>query len=225
VASPSLATMRGECQLLVQDTSTVGAGLSNANWTTLINLALRWFYDNTEKRVKSATIVTSYAAGVTSQSTDAGAIYPEIVGPITAVVHGQSSPVIVLDPMTWGEVAHRQSHDTTLAAPVTVARVKKSGAATNTWLIALYPMPDQTYDVSALVRDYPTALSGDSDVVELGDHEARIVVVIASIIAAPLLGRPDLVQTLNGMLPKMLQDKMQSFVTHDEIKTLEAARG
>ena len=215
MASPTNAVMRGEAQLLVQDTSSTSAGLTSAQWTTLLNIALRWFYDNTEKRIKSVTLVTSATvtpmAGVSSFAVDTA--WPEI---LQASMSGT-----VMDRMSWSEIMYRQKVDTAQAAAGTHWAAVRKGGASSTWILAVYPLLSGDANITGLVRDYPTALSGDSDVVELGDHEARIVVIIAAILACPLLGRQDLADGLTAMLPQMLRDKMSSFVTHDEIKTTE----
>lgn len=218
MASPTNAVMRGEAQLLVQDTSTTSAGLTSAQWTTLLNISLRWFYDNTEKRVKTQQTFVTVASGDTE--TASTATFPEILQ-VYRDAGGAGATNNILDRMSWSEIRYRQFVDSTSGIPQNVACVKQAGSGVNTWKVALFPIPNAAFVLVADVRDYPTALSGDSDVVELGDHEARIVVILAAILAAPLLGRPDLADSLAKQLPQMLQDKLVSFVTHDEIKTTE----
>lgn len=217
MASPIVSTMRTEAKLLVQDSSSTNAGLSDANWLVLFNIALRWFYDNTEKRVKAVTLVTGASvtpmAGVSSFNVNTG--WPEILE--------ASKGGTVLDRMGWSEIMYRQKVDSAVASTPTHWAAVRKGGASATWLLALYPLPDADMDIAGLVRDYPTALTADGDTIELGDHEARIVIILASILACQLLSRPDLSEKLVSLLPQMMQDKMASFVTHDELKTMERA--
>lgn len=213
------ATMVSNVRLFIKDTSSVGQSFTDAQLTTFINLALRWLYENYEKRIKYATIVADWDASVSTQNGDATCIYPEII----EVFHVESTGLdLTLKELPWGELRYRQNLEAE-GSPVYYAKLKYGGAAVgsglqNLWKFALLPIPSTANHVlKALVRDYPVALSADADIVDLGDFEAQLAEIIASIFAAPRMGRPDLAADLMGLLPKMLQDKLDTHRSREEV--------
>lgn len=219
MAAPILSTMRTNVRLLTQDASTVSPGLTDAQVNTFINLALMWWYENYEKRVKYVTFVADWADGAFIQDGDATCLYPEIFEVSLKV--GATDEDTPLDRMGWTELRARQT--ATAGTPTHWAGLKYGGAAVsasaqNKWKFALFPIPSANDSVlRGVVRDYPVALSADADIADLGDFEGKCVEIIASIFAAPRMGRPELSDDLKGLLPKMIQDKLETHQRRDEV--------
>jgi hypothetical protein len=219
MAAPTLLAMRNNVRLLIQDTNTTTSpAFTDAQLTTFVNYGLMWWYENNEKRIKYATLVAVFTIGATEKDGDATCIYPEILEVSLVDVNSIDSP---LEEMSWGEMRFRQASDTVKGIPTHYAKLKYGGsgvgaAAQNLWKFALYPAPAAAPVIKGVVRDYPVALSADADIVDLGDFEAKCVEIIAAILAAPRMGRPELAQDLMGLLSKTVQDKLQTR-SHDEM--------
>ena len=219
MAAPTLSTMRSNFRLLIQDTSTTSPGFTDAQTTTWINLALMWWYENNEKRIKTATAIASISAGTYEQDGGATFLYPEILG-----AHLDGSGVDGVQPLKrvgWNDIKTHQHLDAVTSSPVCYAALKYGAAgvgaaAQNLWKFAFWRVPVAGLSLECIVRDYPTALSADADIVDLGDFEAKCVEIIAAIFAAPRVGRPELAEDLLGLLPKMIQDKLDTHRTRDE---------
>ncbi len=214
------ATMVSNVRLFIQDTDiTVSTAFTDAQLTTFINLALRWLYENVEKRIKYVTLVADWDTGVYAKDGDATAVYPEILE-VSLVVSSNDFPLV---PMEWSEIRHRQQIDSTTGTPSHYGKLKYGGAAVgsglqNLWKFALHPVPSTDNNVlKGVVRDYPVALSADADIVDLGDFEAQLAEILAAIFAAPRMGRPELAQDLMGLLPKFVQDKLETHMKRDEV--------
>lgn len=215
MASPTLTTMLVQSRLWGVDTSTSAPAATDAQWTIWINVALRWYWENTEKRTKEVLMLGSLSGGEGDIEADAGFIYPEIIS-VWLTISGLSSIGQPLDRMEWSELRLRQASTAPSAAPTHWAAIKEAGAG-GKWRVGLLPTTNAADTVTALVRVYPVALASGSDVIDLGDAEADQVCIIAAIFAAPRIGRPELATDLMQLLPKMLQDKMTSHAVHDEV--------
>lgn len=220
----TLANARGVMRLLLghDATNSIATDFSNADLLVHLNAAYRWWFDNMEKRVTSVTLKATLAANTFITSLDNAAVYPEILE-VSLEGAGGATDAIVLAPLPWSEIRSRQNSDPTAAQPTHVA-VKKVSAlvpastAQNRWAMATYPVPDATYVVNGIVRDYPTALSGDSDVLYVGDFEGRACIpILASILAAEGAARPDLAEDLVRLLPRMVQDRLAAHASHEEM--------
>ena len=214
------ATMVSNVRLNIQDTDTsVSTAFTDAQITTFLNLGIRWLYENYERRTKYVTLVASFTGSLYEIDGDATCLYPEL---LTVSVTGASGEM-PLRPMEWGELRFRQQLGTAEGAPRHYAALKYGGAAVsasaqNLWKFALYPVPSSTVVLKGVVRDYPVALSADADYVDLGDFEAQLAEIVASILAAPRAGRPELAEDLKGLLPEMLRDKLETHATRTEVK-------
>jgi hypothetical protein len=220
MAAPILTTMMSNVRLLIADTSTTAPAFTDAQVTTFINLALMWWYENYEKRVKYVTLVADWDTQ-TEKDGDATCIYPEILE--VMLKNGAASTTVPLRPMGWSELRNRQTDGTVAdGTPAYHAKLKYGGAgvgaaAQNLWKFALLPTPTASNNVLlGIVRDYPVALSAGADIVDLGDFEAKCVEVIAAIFAAHRAGRPELAEDLRGLLPQLVQDKLETHRVHDE---------
>lgn len=222
MAAPTLTTMMSNVRLLIMDTNTTTAPYyTDAQITTFINLGLMWWYENNEKRIKSVTAIATTTNSAFEQDADSTFLYPEILGAsidITGIYGAQ--PITRIG---WNEIKMRQNRDVDgSGTPIVYAALKYGGAAVsasaqNKWKFAFYPIPNGSYSVTCIVRDYPVALSAGADIVDLGDFEAKCVEIIAAIFAAPRSGRPELAQDLMGLLPQMVQDKLQTHMRRDEV--------
>lgn len=221
MAAPTLTTMMSNVRLFIQDTdTTVSPAFTDAQLTTFINAALMWWYENNEKRIKAVTALASVTAGAFEQDGDATFLYPEIFG-----LHLDASGipgVFPLDRIGWNEIKLRQTRNETTSEPRFYAALKYGGAAVsaaaqNKWKFAFYPIPGSGFSATAIVRDYPVALSAGADICDVGDFEGKCIEIIAAIFAAPRMGRPELAQDLMGLLPKMIQDKLETHAKHDEV--------
>jgi len=222
VAAPTLLAMRNNVRIHVQDTDTsVSTYWTDAQLNTFINTALRWWYENNEKRIKAVTAIATVTASAFEQDGDATFLYPEIFG-----VHLDASGISGVKPLKrlgWNEIKLRQTRDATTGEPEYYAALKYGAAAVsasaqNKWQFALWRVPTTGYSLTAIVRDYPVALSADADIVDLGDFEANCVEIIASLFALPGEGRPELMESLRVMLPQMIQDKLQTHEDRHEVR-------
>jgi hypothetical protein len=219
MAAPIRSAMVTNVRLYIQDTNTTTApAFTDAQITTWINTALLWWYENYEKRIKYVTLVTAYALNLFVKDGDASCIYPEILEVGTKV--GTSDEDEPLDRMGWTELRARQT--TSTGTPTHFAALKYGGAgigvaAQNLWKFALLPRPAGEVVLRGVVRDYPVQLSADADIVDLGDYEGKCVEIIAAILAAPRSGRPELAQDLMGLLPRLVQDKLEAHTKRDEV--------
>ena len=155
MAAPTLTTMMGNVRLFIQDTNTTTApAFTDAQITTFINLALMWWYENNEKRIKSVTAIASITAGLYEQDGDASFIYPEILG-----VHRSSSTgVKPLLRMGWNDIKARQNRDAVTSAPEYYSALKYGAAgvgaaAQNKWKFAFWRVPIAGLSLTAIVRD------------------------------------------------------------------------
>lgn len=216
--------MQDELRFFLQDTDTsVGTDFTDAQLRILLNHALLWMYENMEKRVKYATLISSWSANAYFQDGDSGTIYPEIMQVFLqrtdlAAGNTEDKPLI---PMPWSELVNRQAEVSATSSPTHYAAVKYGAAgvasgAQNKWKFALFPPPSSTAVLRGLVRDNPVQLSANGDFVDLDDFGARIAVLIAAVLGAPLKGAPELGENAMKILPKEIQDKLASRPVHDE---------
>lgn len=216
----TLTTMTTNVRAFIQDSSTTAQAFTDAQLWKWINTGLLWMYEGSEKRVKTATLVADWDLGVYEKAGDATCIYPEILE--LSLSGGAGAGEIPLRRMDWSELRYRQQLEST-GTPTHWSALKKGGggvgaAAQNLWLFALLPVPSANNNViNGVVRDYPTLLTAGADLIDLGDYEIECVEIIAAIIAAPRKNRPDLASDLMGLLPKMIQDKLQTHATRDEV--------
>jgi hypothetical protein len=214
MAAPTRATMVANVRLFIEDkNSTTTPSLTDAEVTTFINTGLLWWYVNNEKRVKTATLVTTWGNDTQEMAGDADCLYPEI---LQCYYAGNARALIRMD---WTELLGRGLASDT---PSHIAMLKMGGgavsaAAQNLWRFAIFPQPSAGAAVTGIVRPHPVQLSADADIVDLGDYEARCVEIIAAILGAPRIGRPDLAQDLAAMLPKLIQDKLATHRMRDEV--------
>jgi hypothetical protein len=221
MAAPIRSAMVTNVRLYIQDTNTTTApAFTDAQITTWLNTALLWWYENYEKRIKYVTLVTSWGTSpIYVKDGDAACIYPEILE--VGIKVGTSDEDEPLDRMGWTELRARQT--TTTGTPTHFAALKYGGAAVgaglqNLWKFALFPVPSSgTVVLRGVVRDYPVQLSADADIVDLGDYEGKCVEIIAAILAAPRSARPELAQDLMGLLPRLVQDKLEAHMKRDEV--------
>lgn len=220
MAARTLTTMTTNVRTFIQDTSTTAPALTDAQLMKWINTGLLWMYEGSEKRTKTATLIASLTANTLEVNGDATCLYPEILQ--VAINPGGGVPITPLYRMGWTELRNRQYLAQTPATPTHWAGLKKGGAglgaaAQNKWLFSFFPIPSATFVIDGVVRDYPTLLTTGADLIDLGEWEAECVEVISAIIAAPRMGRPDLAADLMGLLPKWIQDKLQTHATRDEV--------
>ena len=216
--SRTRATMVTNVRAFINDSSTTSQTFSDATLTKWLNTGLYWMYESAEKRVKHISLVASWTAGLEIKEGDAATLYPEILEVAMIDASGYDLP---LDELSWGELRYRQSTDPTTGTPTHYAKIKLGAAGVgaslqNKWKFALYPIPTNLQQLVGLVREYPTALSANADIVDLGQWECECIEVIAAVIAAGRMGRPELAQDLMGLLPKWIQDKLQTHAVHDE---------
>lgn len=215
----TLTQARTIVQLLTQQVA--ADDLSAAHIDFYLEDALRWWFDHTEKRVKDVQLKGSMAANSWIVTPETSVVYPEIV---EAYLVGSSGDTeLPLEVRPWSEIRARQQANSTQAQPTQIALRRIGGADPlgtdqNLWEFAPYPIPDATYEVRALVRDYPTipTLAG-SNFSGIGDYEVRCVAVLASILAAPGSARPDLAASLMWFFPQALRDKIQAHLTREEV--------
>ncbi|HTF39005.1 MAG TPA: hypothetical protein VK754_00235 [Propionibacteriaceae bacterium] len=219
MAAPTLTTMMNNVRLYIQDTdTTVSSAFTDAQLTTFINAALMWWYENNEKRVKSVTAIATLSANSFEADGDATFLYPEILGAY-GVISG--SNVYPLRRLGWNDVKARQNNDTIVGQPVYYAAVKYgagavSASSQNKWRFAFWRIPSGSWTITSIVRDYPVALSTGADICDVGDFEGKCIEIIAAILAAPRMNRPELAEDLMGLLPKLIQDKLEAHRSHDE---------
>lgn len=204
------------------DANSVATDFSNADLLIHINNAQRWWFDNTEKRVKAVTLKASFTSGTFITTLDNSAVYPEILE-VSLQGAGGANDAIVLAPLPWSEIRSRQNSDPTTGQPTHYAVKKASAlnpaaATQNRWSMVTYPVPDTTYVVNGIVRDYPTALTTGTDTLYVGDFEGRVCIpVLSAIYAAEGAARPDLAEDLAKLLPRMIQDRLAAHSSHEEM--------
>lgn len=217
-------TMVSDFRLFVQDSdTTVSKDFEDSQCRTFLNYALLWMYENYEKRVKK--ISSPNVVDVSSETTEYAAattfLYPEII----ALYYDATGLVseVPIPRLPWSEIKMRQNRgDGISGTPDFYAAIRMgagavSAGAQNLWRFAFYPSPSSgTYTIIALVRDYPVQLTADADIVDLGDFEARLCVLIAVVLAANLKGAPELAANAMQLLPKMIQDKLATHQVPDE---------
>ena len=221
MAAPTLTTMMANVRLYIQDLdTTVSSSFTDAQLTTFINSALMWWYENNEKRVKSVVAIAALTETY-EQDGDATFLYPEILG--MGLDYSGNPGLTPLVRIGWNEMRMRQNRYNTTGGPTHYAALKYgaaavSAAAQNKWKFAFGPSipTTATYSATAIVRDYPVALSAGADICDVGDFEGKCIEIIAAILAAPRMGRPELAEDLMGLLPKLIQDKLQTHRVHDE---------
>lgn len=131
---------------------------------------------------------------------------PEILSVNRSITGGTSTDqTAALERMEWNELRNLQNSDTTTGAPTRYALFKNTSS--ETWSVALHPIPDGTYALNAVVRQYPSALSG-TQVPKLGDAEGYWLYRMAAADAVVLLGRPELVEGIMGPIPDAIRGKM-----------------
>jgi len=234
MATTTRANMVSNVQLYIMDVSSTAATFTSTQLTTFINMALLWWYENYEKRIKYATLIAAWpdTLGAAYESDgDTSCLYPEILEiyrrttSLNAEASGSEAEDTPLIKMDWNELRARQASLTAVAAATHYAILKYGAAAVsasaqNKWKFALYPVPAQgsAYKITGLVRDYPVQLSADADIVDLGEYEARCVEIIAAILASRRKGKPELGEDLMQLLPKLIQDKLATHQSRDEVK-------
>lgn len=219
------STMQDELRFFLQDTDTsVGTDFSEAQLRILLNHALLWQYENTEKRVKYVTLIAALADNTYFVDGDSTVLYPEILQVFLARTDLAAGTVEdkPLFPLPWSEIANRQADIAAAGTPTHCAYLKYGAAgvasgAQNKWKFAFYPPTSGgPYIIRGLVRDNPVQLSANGDFVDLDDFGARIAVLIAAVLGAPLKGAPELADNAMKFLPKEIQDKIASRPLHDE---------
>lgn len=218
----SVATTLDDARTLVrlliqQVTPAAQTDLSNTDLDFYIHDAYRWWFDHVEKRAKDVQIKASMTASSWIVTPETSVLYPEILE-VYLVTASADKP---LQPMAWSEIRNRQQANDVPAEPSHVALRRIAGAAPsgstqNRWEMAVYPLPDQTYEVRGLVRDYPADLGSGSAEFQLGDFEARCVAMLAAIFAAPGSARPDLAESVMWFFPQAVRDKVVAHATRDE---------
>ena len=214
VLSGSGAGVRDIVRLFIgQANETTAVYPTNADLLIHINAAYRWWFTNMEKRVKDVQLKATMAQGAWVVTPETSVVYPEVVEAYLVGALGDDE--IPLQVRPWSEVRLRQKNVTTQGTPALIGLRRVGGASPtggnqNLWEFCVFPLPDQTYQVRALVRDYPTALSADSDVLYLGDYECRCVAMLAAIFAAPGAARQDLAERLMWFFPQAVRDKLQA---------------
>ena len=214
------STLVTNVRAFINDSSTTSQTFSDATLTKWLNTGLYWMYESAEKRVKDATLVATWTSGTAELAGDSTTLYPEILS--VSIPDSGTGTETILEELPWAELRQRQVNDGTTATPTHYAKLKLGAAgvgaaAQNKWRFALYPIPNAAIALTGFVRDYPTALSADADIVDLGQWECECIEVIAAVIAAGRMGRPELGQDLMGLLPKWIQDKLQTHAVQDEM--------
>jgi hypothetical protein len=184
-------------RLWTQDTSTTLPGLTDANYTSLINDRYMTWHRVVEPRVKRIASFQVLANGEVEGVTSATSIVPEVLG--------LEISLTPLERMEYIELRALRVSDSTTGTPKRYALFKD--AASEKWLASYHPIPDGSYTVTALVRDYPTALSGTGTPI-LGDAESYWLYRFAAADAAILLQRPELVEQILAPIPDNIRNLM-----------------
>lgn len=195
MAAPSLDNGILLIRLWTQDTSTTLPGLSDAQYTLLINERYMTYTRLVENRVVRIASFQTLANGtLEAVSTDTS---PEILS-----LEINLTP---LERMEYEELRAKRASDSTTGTPTAYAMLKDT--ATEKWLTSYWRIPNGAFTVTALARAYPAALSGTA-VPVLGDADGYWVYRLAAADACPLLGRPELVESILAPIPDNIRGKM-----------------
>lgn len=184
-------------RLWVQDTSTTLPGLTDAQYTSLINDRYMSWYKVLEVRAQRIASFQVLASGELEGVASATSIVPEIYE-----LEINLSP---LERMEYNEIRALRVSDSTTGTPTRYAAIKDT--ASEKWLVSYHPIPNGAFTVTALARVYPTALSGTA-VPLLGDAESYWLYRLAAADAAILLKRPELTEAILSPIPDAIRGKM-----------------
>ncbi len=185
-------------------TNTSFPGAIDAEILDLINFWYMWWYKIIENRRQLVTMVTATVSGTRTYSTDAGFVYPEILSVLRQV---GGVPTIGLEKADWNELLELQNRNSTTGAPLRYAAAKLHGSSEK-WTVALHPIPDAVYVISANVRVYPTALTAGATP-ELGEAEAYWMYRLAASDVAFVAGRDDRCARIEKPIPASIMKKAE----------------
>ena len=227
-----VSTALTEMRAILRDKSG-SPGFTDAQGITFLNMAFLWWRENMERRTErtALTLVTGGIGGATKWAQGRAVDDIEFSADVAEILEmgldgsdpsgGSPGEVIPLDRASWGDLRSRHAATPTEAQPTHWAAVKLNGSYR--WKLMLYPPanlaatgPDVEWDLIAVVRLQPTALSLTTHRIDVGDSETGSVVTIASMLAAPRTGRPNLAKHLRSLLPRVVRDKMETTQVHDE---------
>lgn len=228
----TVATALTRMRAMLRDSSTA-PGFLDADGMVFLNIAHLWWHENMER--KSTTYSTGsnfpFVGGGTTWTQ--GTYYDDIeftsdaaelieVGLDAASSGLTSGQSIILERLPWSEIRMRQNSDSTQAQPVYWGALKLNGSYR--WRLALYPLANYAITVSSTkwgvggtVRHQPAVLTATTNNIDLGDSETDAMITIAAALMAPRMGRPGLGAHLWTVLPKVVQDKMETTKVHDEV--------
>lgn len=184
-------------RLWARDSSTTLPGLTDAQYASLINDRYMTWYKVIEARALRVASFQVLANGELEGVASATSVHPEVLGLEIAL-----SP---LERVEYAELRALRVSDPTTGTPTRYAMVKDT--ASEKWLVSYHPIPNGAFTVTALVRVYPTALSGTA-VPLLGDAESYWLYRLAAADAAFLIGRPELVEMILSPIPEAIRGKM-----------------
>lgn len=185
------AGMITDCRLHAQDDNTAGNGLTDAQWTTLLNEVMQAFASAFPEHfiIRDDLKSVTFASGIGSW-TPTNASYN--VRRVLAMRIG----TINLERFEPHRIYNMQVNDPTAGTSTRYALVHDNSSAVmttkpNTFTILLYPIPtDGGYTIGTDYEFYPIDLSGDTDLPRgFGDIDSRWIVLIAAARGAQLNGK------------------------------------
>lgn len=197
MAAPALDAGILVARRWVQDTSTTLPGLTDAEYTSIINDRYMTWFKVIEQRAERIPSFMVLADGTVEGVSSATSIVPEILG-----LEINLTP---LERMEYAELRALRVSDSIKGTPTRYALVKDT--ASEKWLCSFHPIPNGAFTVTALARVYPTALSGTL-VPMLGDAEGYWLYRLAAADAAFLLKRFELIENILAPIPDAIRGKM-----------------
>lgn len=210
--APLTITQRiARARIYARDTATTSPGLTDSQWTSLINDASSLYRATFPDDFLESSSVTPSVGIYNFTVTAAGSLG---IRNVVSVSHGTLSGG--LQPMEQVPLARMLSYITAITPPVMpIYRYAVSRATGQHSTVTIYVAPPADgqvpYTVWFLPETVPMASGTDTD--GLDENASLTTAVMAAIWGAPLLGRdPTFVQPLMAMLPQRIQEHMQTDV-------------
>lgn len=198
---------------LYADTDTTNPALSDAELTRILNENYIRFRDHFSPRWvwESATTLTGTLAQADRKVTFGLTTIAEIklVFVETAVGNVAGTPMTKDD---LSRILTLQDADTTQAQPRIFALLRAgtfTAANIGKWTVYFWPIPNQAYYLSALVRYEVTELAVGADKADVTDGEMYTICRLAAADAALISGRPvELVQGILAPVPEKMKSHL-----------------
>jgi hypothetical protein len=210
MAAPSLTNGTLFARQLLQDSNTTFPAATDAEYLRAFNDRYMMWYRLVEKRVQLVTAIAAILAGAGPKISDASFIYPEIESALLDYQAGADSPIAR---MKWNDLLAIIDQDNIITAggtsgtPNLYAAAKLHGSS-GRWSFLFWPIPNGGEVLKCYVRVYPTALAAGADVPELGDAEGYWLYRMGAADIAPIIGRPELVETILAPIPDAIRGLM-----------------